>query len=211
MKCPLCESRKAKRYCPAKGKEICAVCCGTKREVEIDCPRDCVYLQTGREYETERIAKTSPAPRRTERLWNPQFLRRTQATMGGMCQTIAETRKQLPELIDADVDAVLEALTKTFDVLDKGIYYDSRPASFVQQALYAGLKRLLEGPEERKLIEESRLTTSQILDCLQFFRELSAVITLPRPKSRAFLDHVDKIAQKSGIPSAEEPKLILPA
>jgi hypothetical protein len=211
MKCPLCESRKAKRYCPAKSKQICAVCCGTKREVEIDCPRDCIYLQTGREYETERIARTSPPPRRTERLWNRQFLRRTEGVIVAMCQIISETRKQLPELIDADVAAVLEALTKTFDVLDKGIYYDSRPSTFVQQTLYAGLKRLLEGPEERKIIEESRLTTSQILDCLQFFRELSAVITLPRPKSRAFLDHVNNIAQQSTNSSPEEPKLIFPA
>ncbi len=44
MSCPICEKRKAARFCPAKGEKICAVCCGTEREVTIDCPSDCAYL-----------------------------------------------------------------------------------------------------------------------------------------------------------------------
>ena len=48
MVCPVCNSRKAKRACPALGKQICAVCCGTKRLVEIACPADCGYLSTAR-------------------------------------------------------------------------------------------------------------------------------------------------------------------
>ena len=36
---------------------------------------------------------------------------------------------------------------------------------------------------------------SQILDALQFMKELSAEITLPRPKSRAFLDHLESVAR----------------
>ena len=44
MSCPLCRERKGKRHCPAKDERICSVCCGGKRLVEIDCPRDCAYL-----------------------------------------------------------------------------------------------------------------------------------------------------------------------
>ena len=44
--CPLCNRRRARRSCPALGKQICAVCCGTKRQVEITCPSDCSYLQS---------------------------------------------------------------------------------------------------------------------------------------------------------------------
>ena len=29
-KCPLCNTRAAKRHCPAKATKICPVCCGTK-------------------------------------------------------------------------------------------------------------------------------------------------------------------------------------
>jgi hypothetical protein len=34
-------------------EQICAVCCGTKREIEIDCPSNCAYLRSGRDYEAE--------------------------------------------------------------------------------------------------------------------------------------------------------------
>ena len=42
--------RANRRACPAVGKQICAVCCGTKRLVQIQCPPDCVYLTTARDH-----------------------------------------------------------------------------------------------------------------------------------------------------------------
>jgi hypothetical protein len=48
--CPLCGVRRARRGCPALGKQICAVCCGTKRLVEIQCPSDCPWLASAREH-----------------------------------------------------------------------------------------------------------------------------------------------------------------
>ena len=48
MRCPLCQSRPPRRACPALGREICPVCCGTKRQVEIRCPESCVYLSQRR-------------------------------------------------------------------------------------------------------------------------------------------------------------------
>src|SRR6202165_3419820 len=53
VSCPICEKRKAARFCPAKGEKICAVCCGTEREVTIDCPPDCSYLVAAHRYEDE--------------------------------------------------------------------------------------------------------------------------------------------------------------
>src|SRR5258706_14313451 len=50
MSCPLCRTRKERRVCPALHQTICAVCCGTKRLVEIQCPDDCVYLTSAREH-----------------------------------------------------------------------------------------------------------------------------------------------------------------
>ena len=52
--CPLCSARSGKRFCPAKDAEICAVCCGTKREIEIDCPSSCAYLKASRSYEADK-------------------------------------------------------------------------------------------------------------------------------------------------------------
>ena len=50
MSCPLCHTRKPRRACPALNQTICAVCCGTKRLIEIQCPDDCVYLTSAREH-----------------------------------------------------------------------------------------------------------------------------------------------------------------
>jgi len=51
MSCALCEKRKEKRFCPALHDRICPQCCGEQREVTLDCPSDCVYLQQAREHE----------------------------------------------------------------------------------------------------------------------------------------------------------------
>ncbi len=39
-----CSNRKGKRSCPALGGEICQLCCGRHRLVEIACPSDCRWL-----------------------------------------------------------------------------------------------------------------------------------------------------------------------
>ncbi len=45
-KCLSCNEVKGKRKCPALNGLICSVCCGTKKLKEINCPSDCVYLET---------------------------------------------------------------------------------------------------------------------------------------------------------------------
>ncbi len=54
MSCAICEKRKEKRFCPAVHGRICPQCCGEQREVTLDCPSDCVYLQQAREHEKPR-------------------------------------------------------------------------------------------------------------------------------------------------------------
>ena len=51
--CPICSRRRAERYCPAKGEKICAVDCGTEREITIDCPSSCSYLIAAHRWELE--------------------------------------------------------------------------------------------------------------------------------------------------------------
>ena len=54
MSCPICQKRKAGRFCPAKAEKICAVCCGSEREITLDCPESCPYLQQARTHEPTR-------------------------------------------------------------------------------------------------------------------------------------------------------------
>ena len=44
VKCPKCEKRKGKRYCPALSTGICSVCCAEHRLQTIACPQDCPHL-----------------------------------------------------------------------------------------------------------------------------------------------------------------------
>src|SRR5258707_890583 len=54
LSCAICEIRKEKRFCPAVHGRICPQCCGEQREVTLDCPSDCPYLQQAREHEKPR-------------------------------------------------------------------------------------------------------------------------------------------------------------
>jgi hypothetical protein len=54
VSCVICEKRKEKRFCPAVHGRICPQCCGENREITLDCPSDCVYLQQARERELPR-------------------------------------------------------------------------------------------------------------------------------------------------------------
>ena len=57
VSCAICELRKEKRFCPAVHGRICAQCCGEQREVTLDCPSECPYLQQAREHEKPREAR----------------------------------------------------------------------------------------------------------------------------------------------------------
>jgi hypothetical protein len=52
--CVSCKEKKGKRDCPALRGKICPLCCGEKRVVEIDCPKDCPHLKAGEDYQKER-------------------------------------------------------------------------------------------------------------------------------------------------------------
>ena len=57
MSCAICQTRKEKRFCLAVHGRICPQCCGEQREVTLDCPSDCVYLQQARQHEKPRAAE----------------------------------------------------------------------------------------------------------------------------------------------------------
>jgi len=53
-KCLTCGERKGNRFCPAVNGNICSLCCGSKRQKEIDCTPSCDYLKKGSEYQLDR-------------------------------------------------------------------------------------------------------------------------------------------------------------
>jgi hypothetical protein len=207
--CPLCQSRKAKRYCPAKRGAICAVCCGTKREIEIDCPSDCSYLQSGRDYESQKASRAVSVLPTTERLWASEFLSSHSGILYGLWNAVLDERSRFPEMVDNDLQQAVQGLIQTYQTLDNGIYYDVEPVSPIPKSLYWAMKSFFEPSVDSKA-EPRRFKTSTILDILTLFLEMELTTTLPRPRSRAFLDHIDKACRNLETTENDSPRLVLP-
>ena len=184
-----------------------------KREVEIDCPGDCVYLHSGREYERSRRARLGDREPLTARLWDRSFQARHMELLTGLWSTIHESRAQSPDLVDGDVREVLERLARTYRTLEGGIYYDHVPDTLTQKVLYGSLKSLLDKRQKPEDLSASTPKTGDVLDCLQMTLEMANLSDLSRPRSREFLDRLaTMVSQSAKEPSRLEssPKIVLP-
>src|SRR5882762_8630571 len=72
MACAICETRRPRRFCPGVRGDICAICCGTEREVTVSCPLDCEYLREARKHDRPPLLDEAAMPNRdvkvTERM-----------------------------------------------------------------------------------------------------------------------------------------------
>jgi hypothetical protein len=142
--CPLCGTRRARRGCPALAKEICAVCCGTKRLVQIQCPSDCTWLASAREHPAAVVVRQQ---QRDVGLLL-QFLRdfgQRQSQLFLLVGTVL-VRYEPPELqavIDDDVAEAAAAMAATYETGARGVIYEHRPASLQAERLASALKPVL--------------------------------------------------------------------
>ena len=145
MMCPVCHQRKAKRACPALGQQICAVCCGTKRLVEINCPSDCGYLLTARSHPPAVIQRQHEVDR-AMMLPLLQGLSERQARLFLMLAAVTSRHQSdaLQKLVDDDIAQATGALASTLETAAKGIVYEHRPASLAASRLMAELKTVVD-------------------------------------------------------------------
>lgn len=145
MLCPVCHQRKAKRACPALGKQICAVCCGTKRLVEIDCPQDCGYLSTARSHPPAVVQRQLEMDR-AMMLPLLQALSERQARFFLMLAAVTSRHRSdtLQRLVDDDIAQAAGALAATLETAAKGIVYEHQPASLVASRLMIELKGVVD-------------------------------------------------------------------
>jgi hypothetical protein len=144
VKCPLCGKQKARRQCPALGRQICTVCCGTKRLTEIHCPADCVYLTSAREHPP--AATLRRRQRDAEVLVHTvRDLNQRQSELLFLVFTFLMRYEPPPlqEVADEDVAEAAGALAATFETAARGVIYEHRPASGSSARLIAELKPLL--------------------------------------------------------------------
>jgi hypothetical protein len=211
VSCPICEKRKAARFCPAKGEKICAVCCGTEREVTIDCPPDCSYLVAAHRYEDEHRRSLADTPLLDEKI--PQDIVYThQQLMAALAFSIAKFCAIQPATVDADVLAAIQALAQTYKTLSSGIIYEKPPDAPLPRELYAALIALIS--ELKKLQAErpssARLKDSELFYLLVFIYRMGLLRTNGRPRSRRFIEFLRRQFPQSPELKREESRIIVP-
>jgi hypothetical protein len=192
VSCAICEKRKEKRFCPAVHGRICPQCCGEQREVTLDCPSECPYLQQAREHEKPRpMQDLDPAALFPQVEIGEQFLYEHEHLVVGLSYALAKSVRADRSLSDTDLIAALASLAKTFDTLvNSGLHYETPVADLRHQAVAAEVQNMLKEfrETEQKHVGYSRLRDSDALRALAFLVRLAHGRTSGRPKSRAFVD-----------------------
>ena len=194
MICTICEKRKEKRFCPAVHGRICPQCCGEQREVSLDCPSDCVYLQQARTHEKPRpLQELDQAGLFPQVEIADQFLYEHEHLIVGLTFALAKAARGDHNINDSDLIAALTSMARTHETLvNSGLHYETRTTSISQQAISGEVQRTLKEyrEAEQKHLGYSRLRDSDVLRALVFLVRMGHARTSGRPKSRAFLDFV---------------------
>jgi len=211
VSCSICQKRKAERFCPAKTETICAVCCGTEREVTLDCPIDCGYLLAAHRYEEQHPRQLAADTPLLDVLLAPDVVRLHPQFLSALAFGVAKSCASQPATSDPDVLAALQALAETYRTLASGIVYEQPPASSIQRLLYDSLATFLN--ETKQSASQSSLEypkVSQIFQLLVFLYRMGLLRTNGRPRSRRFIEFL-----RGQFPDAlelkrEESRIIVP-
>lgn len=209
MQCAVCGQRKAKRACPALRQEICAVCCGTKRLVEIRCPADCAHLAAARQH-----------PAAAVRRQHESDLRALMGALGplneGQLQLFFLVQSYLlkapppgtPRPVDREVVDAATAVAATLETASRGVIFEHPAETVNGQRLAAELRAVLG--------EAGKGGGSR------FEREAAAVLRAvaraagepagKEPSSRAYLELVGRVLREGApdVPPDEAPTIVLP-
>ena len=168
--------------------EICPVCCGTEREVTIDCPSDCEYLHEARLRDRPVPISEADLPNKDIQV-TEDFIRKQEHVvmwLGNALARVMETRRS----VDGDAREGLESLIKTYRTLDSGLIYESRPnnpyAANIQEALKQAIDEL-----RKRITETSGMQTLRdvdVLGSLVFLQRLELQQNNGRRRGRAFFD-----------------------
>jgi len=216
MTCVICNKRKEKRFCPAVHGRICPQCCGEQREVTLDCPSDCIYLQQAREHEKPRpLSDLEQADLFPRIEIGDQFLYEHEHLIVGLTFALAKSVRSDRAINDADLIAALSTIAKTQEtLLDSGLHYETPTTSISRQAIVAEVQKMLKEyrEAEHKHLGFTRLKDSDVLRALVFLVRMGYARTSGRPKSRAFVDFVLSQFPEKTIAAPEEAgsRLIVP-
>jgi len=192
LSCAICESRKEKRFCQAVHGRICPQCCGEQREVTLDCPSDCPYLQQARQHEKPRSAdQLDPAALFLQVEIPDQFPYEREHLLLGLSYALAKAAHADVSINDGDLIAALSAMcTSRERLVTSGLHYEQPLTNGARLAVTAQVEEMLKQyrEAEQKHMGCSTLRDSHVLKALVFLVRLGIGRTSGRPKSRAFIE-----------------------
>ena len=192
LSCAICEKRKEKRFCLAVHGRICPQCCGEQREVTLDCPSECAYLQQAREHEKPRpmqeLDQTAVFPKIEV---GDHFLYEQEQLILGLSYALAKSAHAAHDIRDADLVAALTGLTRTYETLaSSGLHYEASTTNLAHQAIAGEIQQMIKEfrEAEQKHLGYTRLRDSDVLRALVFLLRMAMMRTSGRPRSRAFIE-----------------------
>jgi len=192
LSCVICEIRKEKRFCPAVHGRICPQCCGEQREVTLDCPIDCPYLQQAREHEKPRGAEQiDPAGLFLQIEVSDQFMYEKEHLLMGLTYALAKAARADHSLHDQDLIAALTMLSRSYERrVNSGLYYEAPLTSDSQRRAVLEVENMVKEyrEAEQKHMGYSSLRDSEVLKGLVFLIRLAQGRTSGRPKARGFVE-----------------------
>lgn len=192
MACAICEKRKEKRFCLAVHGRICPQCCGEQREVTLDCPAECPYLQQAREHERPRpIEELDQNALFPKVEIGQQFLYEQEHLILGLSYALAKSAHAEHAIRDSDLISALTALAKTYETLtNSGLHFEVPVTNLSHQVIAAEIQKMIKEfrEAEQKHMGYTRLRDSDVLRALVFLLRMALSRTSGRPRSRAFVD-----------------------
>lgn len=186
--CKICSKRRAKRYCPGLGADICAACCGTERENTVDCPLTCEHLQAARKHEQPAALDAGNYPNKDIRL-TEDFIREHEHVVLWLSHALARAIEK-ERAVDFDAREALDALIRTYRTRESGLIYETRPQNPYAAAIQDELRKSIEELHKR-IAEEHGMQTlrdADVLGALVFLQRLELQHNNGRRRGRAFFD-----------------------
>lgn len=186
--CKLCEKRRARRHCPGASGDICPQCCGTGREITIDCPLDCEFLRDARVHERAAPLTEKDIPNLDIEL-KEDFIRQHEREVMSLSLALARAMDR-EKAVDLDAREAIESLVKTYRTLQSGLIYETRPqnpyAAGIQERMTQAIEELRQAMAEDAGIETLR--DKDVLATLVFLQRLEIQHNNGRTRGRAFFD-----------------------
>jgi hypothetical protein len=178
--------------------KICPQCCGEQREVTLDCPSDCPYLQQAREHANAH--HQLPAEKDLENLFpeveiTEPFLLERQHFILGLSFALGKCARADRSLFDRDLITSVSSLAKSYQTLvNSNLIYEPPTANVAHQSIAREVETMVREfreAEQQHLDEipgHARLRDSDVLKALVFLLRMGFARTSGRPKSRGFID-----------------------